>query len=215
MHMNRILLSIIKRKIKPRKSAKDRAFLELYSMKLGKGDIAIDCGANVGNVSTHWCKSGATVYAFEPNPHAFKILEEHLDPIPNAHCFQKAVLDRNDKVKLYYHLASDYDELRWSTGSSLLNFKGNVFPDKYDEVEAIDLAEFIRALDADVKVLKLDVEGVEYAIIRGLIESGLLTRIEHIFVETHEKQVPELQVDTDNLHALIKSMNITNINLDW
>jgi FkbM family methyltransferase len=213
--MNRILLGIIKRNLKPVKSAKDRAFLELYSMKLREGDIAIDCGANVGKVSSHWCKSGATVYAFEPNPHAFKILEENLSDYPNAYCFQKAVLDRNEQVKLYFHIASDKNELHWSTGSSLLRFKANVLEDKFTEVEAIDLAEFVHALDKDVKILKLDVEGVEYNILRRLIESEMHMRIEHIFVETHEKQAPELQADTDELRALIKSMNITNINMNW
>ena len=213
--MNRIFLGIIKRKLKPRKSVRDRAFLSLYSMKLAVGDIAIDCGANVGKVSAHWAKSGATVYAFEPNPHAFKILQERLASRPNAHCFQQAVLDRNDRVKLYYHVGSDKDEVRWSSGSSMLGFKENVLQDKFAEVDAIDLTEFIRALDANVKVLKLDVEGVEYAILRKLIESGLHTRIEHIFVETHENQVPILQADTDELHGFIKAMNITNINLDW
>jgi FkbM family methyltransferase len=166
-------------------------------------------------VSAHWAKSDATVYAFEPNPHAFKALEGRLASRPNAHCFQQAVLDRNDRVKLYFHAGSNEDELRWSSGSSLLDFKGNVLEYKFAEVEAIDLAEFIRALDTDIKILKLDVEGVEHAILRKIIERGLHKRIEHIFVETHEQQVPELQVDTDELRALIKSMNITNINLDW
>ena len=213
--MNRIYLGIIKRKLKPIKSVRDRAFLSLYSMQLARGDIAIDCGANIGKVSAHWAKSGATVYAFEPNPHAFKTLKERLATRPNAHCFQQAVLDRNDKVRLYFHSGSEEDELRWSSGSSLLGFKRNVLKDKFAEVDAIDLAEFIRTLGADIKVLKLDVEGVEHAILRKLIESSLHTRIEHIFVETHENQVPELQVHTDELRALIKSLHITNINLDW
>tara|TARA_B100000959_G_scaffold271260_1_gene319184 strand:- start:410 stop:667 length:258 start_codon:yes stop_codon:yes gene_type:complete len=34
------------------------------------------------------------------------------------------------------------------------------------------------------------------------------------FVETHESHVPELQADTDELHALIKAINIKNIDLD-
>ena len=72
------------------------------------------------------------------------------------------------------------------------------------------------AIDAFARIfVPLDVEGVEHAILRKLIERGLHKRIERIFVETHERQVPELQMDTDELRALIKSMNITNINLDW
>ena len=184
-------------------------------MQMAEGDIAIDCGANAGDVSAHWAKSGATVYAFEPNPHAFNILEDRLASWKDVHCFQKAVLDRNEKVKLYFHTRSDEDELYWSQGTSLLAFKSNVLKDKFAEVDAIDLAEFIQQLDADIKVLKLDVEGTESPILRKIIKSNLHRRIEYIFAETHDDRVPELQAETDELRALIKDMRITNINLDY
>ena len=213
--MIKVLLGKLKRTIKSNKSAKDKAFVALYSIKFEEGDIAIDCGANVGNVSNYLCKSGATVYAFEPNPHAFKVLAKRLSKYPNAHCYRQAVLDRKTTTKLYFHNNSDTNELLWSTGSSLLHEKANVRKDKFVEVEAIDLSEFIVNLQANVKLLKLDVEGVEHSILTKLINHGLHKRIEHIFVETHEEQAHHLQSATHEIKALIKSKNITNINLDW
>ena len=153
--MIKVLLGKLKRTIKSNKSAKDKAFVALYSIKFAEGDIAIDCGANVGNVSNYLCKSGATVYAFEPNPHAFKVLAKRLSKYPNAHCYRQAVLDRNTTTKLYFHNNSDTNELLWSTGSSLLHEKANVRKDKFVEVEAIDLSEFIVNLQANIKLLKL------------------------------------------------------------
>jgi FkbM family methyltransferase len=213
--MIKVLLGKLKRTIKSNKSAKDRAFVALYSIKFEEGDIAIDCGANVGNVSNYLCKSGATVYAFEPNPHAFKVLAKRLSKYPNAHCYRKAVLDHKATTKLYFHNNSDMDELLWSTGSSLLHEKANVRKDKFVEVQAIDLSEFIVNLQGNIKLLKLDVEGVEHSILTKLINHGLHKRIEHIFVETHEEQAHHLQSATRQIKDLIKSMNITNINLDW
>lgn len=213
--MIKVLLGKLKRTIKSNKSAKDKAFVALYSIKFKEGDIAIDCGANVGNVSNYLCKSGATVYAFEPNPHAFKVLAKRLSKYPNAHCYRQAVLDHKTTTKLYFHNNSDTNELFWSTGSSLLHEKANVRKDKFVEVETIDLSEFIINLQTNIKLLKLDVEGVEHSILTKLINRGLHKRIEHIFVETHEEQAHHLQSDTKQLKDLIRSLNITNINLDW
>ena len=213
--MNKTFLRIIKRKLKPRKTAADRAWIKLFSINITEGDVAIDCGANVGDVSAHWAKTGATIYAFEPNPHAFNILEGRFASLKNVHCFQKAVLNRNEKVKLYFHTNSDEDELYWSQGTSLLLFKSNILKDKFKEVDAIDLTEFIQQLNRNIKVLKLDVEGVESSILRKIIEKDLHKRIEYIFAETHDDRVPELRAETDELRALIKDMHVTNINLDY
>ena len=112
-------------------TAQGRAKRMLFSVKLGVGDIAIDCGANIGDITQHLQKNGATVYCFEPNPYAFKRLKKRFLANPKVHCFEKGVFDRNDRVKLYFHELSDSDELYWSTGSSMLDFKGNILKDKF------------------------------------------------------------------------------------
>ena len=43
---------------------------------LKKGEIAIDCGVNIGHYTEVMARKGATVHAFKPNPHAFKVLKE-------------------------------------------------------------------------------------------------------------------------------------------
>ncbi len=130
-------------------------------------------------------------------------------------CYQKAVLDRNDTLKLFMHEWSNQNEVKWSTGSSLLDFKGNVQKDNFIEIDTIDLVKFIQDLKSNIKLLKLDVEGVECPIVKKIINTGLYKKIEYIFVETHEKKVPELMVETEELRDLINSLNINNINLDW
>lgn len=205
----------ILRKLLPPKTPEERARRQLFSVKLKKTDIAIDCGANVGEITQHLCKSGATVYAFEPNPYAFEKLRSRFSHTQNVHCIQKGVLDRNDTEKLYFHEHSDKDELHWSTGSSLLDFKGNILKDKYIEISVIDLSEFIRSLNSRVRLLKIDVEGVEVPIVKKLIKTGAINNVDYVFVETHEHKISELKSATDELRQIIKSMKITNINLDW
>src|SRR5688572_27536783 len=85
---------------------------------LKEGDIYIDCGANIGQEIELVADNGVEVYAFEPNPHPFKILQERFGKYPNVHLYQQAVLDKNSKLKLYMHEQSNEDQLLWSIGSS-------------------------------------------------------------------------------------------------
>ena len=199
----------------PEKTPAYEAQKQLVSIKLTKDDIVFDCGANVGNVTHHLCKSGATVYCFEPNPYAFEVLQNRFSNMQNVHCIQKGVSDKNGRMKLYLHEHSDKNEIHWSTGSSLLEFKYNVLSDKYVEVEIIDLCEFIESLNRRIRILKMDVEGVECAIIRKIINSGIVDKIDYAFVETHDHKIPELKEETNAIRELIQQQGIENINLDW
>lgn len=177
--------------------------------------IGIDCGANVGLVTQDLLKHCDHVYCFEPNPFAFKVLESRFSGLKNVTCFNKAVLDREDKVKLFFHKESDKDEIKWSTGSTLLEFKTNTSREKFTEVEAIDLCSFIKKLDCKIEILKIDIEGVEYEIINKLIDTKLIYNIKNVFVELHAKKIPELEEKEEQLKKRILDLNLKNINLDW
>jgi FkbM family methyltransferase len=113
------------------------------------------------------------------------------------------------------HENSDEDEIRWSTGSSFLDFKGNILKDKYCEVETIDLCEFIESLNCNVKILKMDVEGVECKILKKMINTGIIKKIDYAFVETHDHKIPELMHETDMIRELIEVKGLKNICLEW
>lgn len=177
--------------------------------------INIDCGANVGNVTEDLLHSADIVHAFEPNPFAFKKLTNRFLYNPRVICHQKAVLDVKKTVKLFLHENSNEDEVHWSTGSSLLDFKGNVLKNKFIKVEAIDLGSFISNLEGKINILKIDVEGVEYEILNQLIDMNLTHEINSIKVEVHAKKIKELQEKERLLKSRIKELNLNNINLDW
>ena len=132
------LLTKIKRKIKNRFNPDS---ISRYTFK--QGDIAIDCGANIGLVSEKLLEKGAIVYAFEPNPHAFKILQEKFKDNKNFHGINAGVSDSKDELKLFLHVDSEEDPVKWSTGSSFLEEKGNVDSDKYVNIPVIKLSDFI------------------------------------------------------------------------
>ena len=183
--------------------------------KLKKHAVAIDCGANLGDVSLRMAEHGATVFAFEPNPYAFEVLHQRLAGFHHVHLFNQAVHIKNDCMQLYFHENSRQDQVHWSTGSSLLSFKSNVNPNTSVEVQTIDIVEFIRQLNCEVALMKLDVEGVECPIINRLIDSNLVHRIKQLLVETHDHKIPELRPETDALRKRIHHLQLKNISLDW
>lgn len=191
-----------------------RAF-EAACASLTRDDIAIDCGANIGRFTAMLAGTGARVYAFEPNPHAFAKLRARFDEQPNVTLLQAAIHSEAGTVRLYMHQNAGEDPLLWSTGSSILDYKGNVDRESFVEVEAVDLCDFIESVGNPVAILKMDVEGAEAQILKRLIETGIYRRIGHMFVETHELKIPELRPAMSELRSMIRDRNIDTINLDW
>lgn len=182
---------------------------------LGPRSVAVDCGANVGVYTALMAQRGATVYAFEPNPHAFAALAERFAGSLNVHLSNAAVLDRADRAPLYLHRDSDDEPLRWSTGSSLLAAKPNVAPEHSVEVETIDLDGFLVGLGRRVQLLKLDVEGSELAILRKLLASGTIDLVDTVLVEMHDGRIPALRKEGSAVRALLTEYGARNVRLDW
>jgi len=199
----------------PPRTPQERAARQFFAVQLNPGDVTIDCGANVGKFTQHLAQSGSTVYAFEPNPYAFKVLERQFSSSENVYCFLKGVDDTNGFTKLFLHEKSDQDEVYWSTGSSLIELKENVRTDKFVEVEIIDLCEFISKIPQRIRLLKMDVEGVECRILKKMINADVVRKIDYIFVETHDHKIPELKPLMDEIRGLIREKGLENVNLDW
>ncbi len=189
--------------------------VDIYKINLDPKDIVIDCGANIGEVTAKLYNKKSKFYCFEPNPYAYGELQNNFENKINVTCYQKGVWIHNCEKKLYFHENSNKDEIYWSTGSSYLEFKGNINKNKFIKTQLIDLNEFIVALKMKVRILKLDIEGLECPILMKLINEETYKKIEYIFVETHEKKIPQLLEETKLLTSTIKEKNITNIDLNW
>jgi FkbM family methyltransferase len=204
-------------RLKPnKKSAVEKARHHAAFDSLGAGDVAIDCGANLGLITEVLAQKGAEVHAFEPNPDAFAILRERCSGFPLVHLYPQAVLDKPGQMMLYLHLNYDCNPERFSKGSSLVADKKNVSETRGVEVEVIDLAAFIRNLGKPVKILKMDIEGSEYPLLMHLIRSGVMERIETVLVETHAGSIPSLRDQDADLRKLISEKQLEDkIDLNW
>ena len=182
---------------------------------LGPGTVAVDCGANVGRVTSLLAARGAEVYAFEPNPHAFEALARRFAANPRVHCLPNAVAATAGTARLHLHVEAPADQLTWSVGSSLLAAKPNVDPATFVDVETVDLDAFLASLQHDVRLLKLDVEGTEIEILECLLESGRLAAIRHVLVEMHDRRIPGLEQRGTALRARLEVPSYRHVHLDW
>jgi FkbM family methyltransferase len=191
-----------------------RAAFERAARALGPGDVAIDCGANVGRYTEPLARSGAVVHAFEPDPTAFAALSARLSGRPNVTLHPAAVGVTDGTATLYRAADFAADPLKRTVSSSLLPDKLNVDAEAALEVRRVDLPRFIAEIGR-VALLKLDIEGAEVEILERLLEIGALARIGAVFVETHETKAPALAERTAALRRAIARDGLAGVNLDW
>jgi FkbM family methyltransferase len=183
--------------------------------RLAPGDIAIDCGANIGKFTVPMAESGASVHAFEPNPDAYACLVAKVSEYPNVQCYQAAATIEAGQVKLYLHKYAGDDPLHFSTGSSLVESKRNVRKNCYEMVDGIPFADFIEKLDGPIRLLKMDIEGAEVDILNQLLDRGLHERIDQAFIEVHDRQIKTLAEPTEKLRQRLKALDVEHFRLDW
>lgn len=178
-------------------------------------DVAIDCGANLGEFTQMLALTGCQVYAFEPDPYTFSRLCETVAEFPNVACFNQAVGVGAGKVKLYRRESFEQRPDQASISSSLYADKINVSKHHFVEVEQIDFIEFFRGLNRPVQLLKIDIEGAEVPLLEQLIAEDCLHRVEQLFAETHESMIPTLALRTAKLRDIAKQRYSDRLFLDW
>jgi FkbM family methyltransferase len=188
------------------------------TLSVSRGDVVIDCGANVGDVTSRFFRTGATVYAFEPNPICFKVLRRRFFGLRNVKCINQGVMDRNTTLRLETPLAHrHFDALDATVAATFLEgiHTAAEYRSNSVEVECIDLSAFIYRVGR-VKFLKVDIEGAEIPVINSLIDTGAIENVELAAVETHERFSPELLAETNALRDRISRERLAQkIRLDW
>lgn len=213
------LLAWLRRRASARREKKQRPELDAFkaaAAKLTPEDVAVDCGANVGKFTVIMARTGARVYAFEPNPAAFAELERNTAAFPNVKARQAAVTTEPGPVKLFLHKWAEEDPVHWSTGSSLLLEKNNVRDDRFTTVEGVAFAAFVRELGPrTISLLKMDIEGAEVAVLEQLLDEGLHTRIKEAFVEMHDRRIASLAAPSRRLRERLRAEGANQFCLDW
>lgn len=195
------------------KSAK-RAFEDVLA-SLTAHDIALDLGANIGEFTHKLAATGAQVYAIEPDPHAFALLEKAVGHFPNVTLINAAASSKDGETTLYRSGAFEKSPDRLTKSSSVFSEKKNVSQASGFKVKTIDFCRFLNALDAPVTLMKVDIEGAEVPLFEQIFEQGLQEHLRYVFVETHERDIPEIATRTKALKQYSSMFSKPKINWDW
>ena len=174
---------------KTNKISGEYSFIVRLARKFEPGSVVLDVGANVGDYSNllKQLNSEIIIYAFEPHPKTFKILQENAKnnkyTALNLGCGKS-----KSKLELY-----DYENKDGSSNASL--YRGAINELRQCNsvshiVDIIDIDSFISEQNIQkVSLLKIDVEGNEYSVFEGLKEALKKGIIEIIHFEFNEMNI--------------------------
>lgn len=152
---------------------------------LVSGDCFMDVGAHYGYFSllaSALVGDTGSIFAFEPSSEAFEILTQNANNRTTLQIFQNAVSDVEEQITFYEfpNLYSEYNSTDQTQFENSEWFKE--FKPKEKKIDAIQLDRFILDNDISPKVIKIDVEGAENKVIKGLIQY-ISTGSPHIIIE--------------------------------
>jgi FkbM family methyltransferase len=151
----------------------DLAVSELLFRLIRPGDLVVDAGANIGYMSVLAAAAGARVIAFEPNPALLPILRQNLGAKGEVRPIALG-------ARRHTSVLIPPDPSAHNTGLGRL---GSEFEPGAVPVQVDTLDSELRG--RSVAILKLDVEGTEYAVLEGAADALKEGRLRHIIFEDH------------------------------
>ena len=201
------------------RAAHAKGLLQGIVSMLRPGDVAIDCGANLGAVTGPLAASGAEVHAYEPDPFAFASLSAALGALPNVTLHNAAVGVADGTVHLMRARNFAENPKGASVRSTVIPGGRQIAEQDRIAVPLVDLPRVIRDLAArhgEVAFLKLDIEGAELALLERMVADDLFDVIRLTVAETHERKFRDLAPRFAALRAAVAARYpVTRVNLDW
>jgi FkbM family methyltransferase len=143
--------------------------------------VVVDAGANVGFFTLYAKEKGAKrVYSIEPDPMPFYYLEKNFEKDPSIILVNKAMNDVCDSLK--FDISLDGSVGSTSSIHSKIENKLSII------VQVITIDNIV-AIENEINLLKLDIEGSEFAVIDHMTDD-CFNKINQMFIEFHYNPKP-------------------------
>ena len=211
--------ALIRRQKRNLRKAWAEGYLTAITAMLRPGDLAVDCGANMGVVTERLASTGADVVAFEPDPFAFATLEQKFANSPNVTLINAAVGVGSGTVRLMRADNFGENPEGASVKSTILDGGRRIDAENAVEVPLIDfptwVADQVRER-GEIAFVKMDIEGAELDILEKMHADQMFTNLRCLVAETHERKFKELRDRYKALRdAVAENYAPGKVNLDW
>ena len=168
-----------------------------YILKDAQDLTILDLGANIGLFSLYASDIARKIYAFEPTPRHYHVLQSLTSQYQNIHTYQIAVGSTNGIIDFYIN-----DEN--STMNSLQNMYGTKIP-----VQSLRLKNILQHIgESSIDFVKCDIEGSEMVALTQATLAPVADKIDCWFVEVHATST-DLFDNKDALKAIFESVGYT------
>lgn len=133
---------------------------------LHKGDVFVDIGAHIGTFSllaAHIVGIKGHVYAFEPTPSTYKILEENLSEYSMSTALNKAVFSKDTSMDFH-----DFGVSRSALNSLYSPRTTENIKAANIKIKTVSLDNYFKNKPVLPSFIKIDAESAEYEILRGM-----------------------------------------------
>lgn len=180
----------------------EERFGERMLRAIRPNDVVYDMGANIGAIALPLAAlkqaEGVTVHAFEPEPYSAKRLHAsaRLNSLDNVAVHEIALGAATGTASFFV------DKVVGSGRHSL--FEQHTGPAMQIEVEVLTAADFVRRSDSAPDVVKMDVEGAEMDVLRGMKPLLDHKRVRELFIEIHGPTLEKLGTSAEALRGWLR-----------
>jgi FkbM family methyltransferase len=181
-------------------------------------NIFLDCGTHLCEGLINFYNDGIIndtfeIHTFEANPACN--IEERIKQIPlNITPYNKAVWiedgyvyfnQENHKKSGTGSPTDGYSDVDgWGSSVDGIGFNHGGYDTKV-KIPSVNFSKFISELPDNTNIIcKMDIEGSEFQVLRHLIKEGTITKLKEIYIEFHERFMPDESKETEK--ALVEQI---------
>lgn len=150
----------------------------MYDVNLTADSVVVDIGAYTGEWSEEIAKRfNPKIYAFEPNPHSFAVLEAKRARFPKLTPLPYGVGDKTERLSLSIK----------KMGSTFFSKSRDRQDVQLVDVEVKAIDECWRELGLQtVDLMKINIEGAEFPLLEKMIAQDLMKNVDCFLIQFHE-----------------------------